>query len=177
MRLASSLLAAAAWLPLAASLAAGQPMTRRGSCRGGLASLVASAAADPRRQVDVDPRHAPLLSWLEKCGMELGPVSLGKSRIGDGYGAFATRDVAEGELLFSVPSSACSDHAASPRGPEASTPALGLSSRQRAGVQTWGYGRYSKKRTLVSTPCDLCLLHRWDLTRLSACCEGPTGAP
>ena len=93
------LLAAAAWLPLAASLVGGQPMTRRRSCRSGLASLVASAAADSR--------HAPLLSWLERCGMELGPVSLGKSRIGAGYGAFATRDVVEGELLFSVPESAC----------------------------------------------------------------------
>ena len=97
--LASLLLAAAAWLPLAASFATGPPMTRRRPRRSGLAALVACAAADPR--------HEPLLSWLEKCGSELGPVSLGKSRIGAGYGAFATRDVAEGELLFSVPSSAC----------------------------------------------------------------------
>ena len=93
--LASLLLAAAAWLPLAAPFATGPPMTRRRPRRSGVAALVACAAADPR--------HEPLLSWLEKCGSELGPVSLGKSRIGAGYGAFATRDVAEGELLFSVP--------------------------------------------------------------------------
>ena len=97
--LASLLLAAAAWLPLAASFATGPPMTRRRPRRSGVAALVACAAADPR--------HEPLLSWLERCGSELGPVSLGKSRIGAGYGAFATRGVAEGELLFSVPSSAC----------------------------------------------------------------------
>jgi len=54
-----------------------------------------------------DPRHKPLLEWLEGCGTELGPVALGKSRVGAGFGAYATRDVAEGELLFSVPSTAC----------------------------------------------------------------------
>ncbi len=63
------------------------------------ASLVARVAPDPR--------HTPLLSWLERCGAELGPVALSKSGVGAGYGAFATRDVSEGELLFSVPSSAC----------------------------------------------------------------------
>ena len=55
----------------------------------------------------VDVRHAPLLNWLESCGATLGPVTLGKSRCGAGYGAFASRAVEEGEMLFSVPSSAC----------------------------------------------------------------------
>jgi len=64
-------------------------------------SLAVSAAAA------TDPRHAPLLSWLERWGTELGPVTLGKSSVGAGYGAFASRDVTEGELLFSVPSTAC----------------------------------------------------------------------
>lgn len=55
----------------------------------------------------VDARHAPLLAWLERRGAALGPVRLGKSGVGAGYGAFATRAVAEGELLFAVPESAC----------------------------------------------------------------------
>ena len=54
-----------------------------------------------------DSRHAPLLSWLAREGAVVGPVALGKSSIGAGYGAFATEDVAEGAALFTVPSSAC----------------------------------------------------------------------
>jgi len=57
--------------------------------------------------VSADPRHAPLISWLERCGARLGPVALGKSTIGAGYGAFATRTVEEGEEIFSVPTAAC----------------------------------------------------------------------
>ena len=50
--------------------------------------------------VAADPRHGPLLSWMAQQGATLGPVVLGKSRCGAGYGAFASRDVAEGEELF-----------------------------------------------------------------------------
>ena len=57
--------------------------------------------------VAADPRHGPLLSWMAQQGATLGPVVLGKSRCGAGYGAFASRDVAEGELLASLPSAAC----------------------------------------------------------------------
>ena len=34
-----------------------------------------------------------------------------------------------------------------------------------------------KKRAILIPPCALCSLHRRDLTRWSACCEGPTGSP
>ena len=34
-----------------------------------------------------------------------------------------------------------------------------------------------KKRAILIPPCALCSLHRRDLTRWSACCEGPTGPP
>ena len=54
-----------------------------------------------------DPRHARFMSWLTSVGAQTDAISLGKSTCGDGYGAFVTRDVAEGELLFEVPSAAC----------------------------------------------------------------------
>ena len=54
-----------------------------------------------------DVRHGPLLSWLSQCGADLGPVTLGKSTVGAGYGAFTSEAVEEGTPLFSVPSSAC----------------------------------------------------------------------
>ena len=54
-----------------------------------------------------DPRHAPLFAWLERCGAQVGPVRLGKSSMGDGYGAFTTCAVEEGTELFRLPSEAC----------------------------------------------------------------------
>ena len=54
-----------------------------------------------------DPRHAPFLSWLNRCGAQIGPVSLGKSSSGAGYGAFATEAIEENEELFTIPSLAC----------------------------------------------------------------------
>ena len=54
-----------------------------------------------------DPRHAPLFAWLERCGAQVGPVRLGKSSMGDGYGAFTTCAVEEGAELFRLPSEAC----------------------------------------------------------------------
>jgi hypothetical protein len=55
----------------------------------------------------VDPRHAPFMSWLEKRGADIGPVELGKSALGDGYGVYATRALDEGETLFKIPSVIC----------------------------------------------------------------------
>ena len=69
-----------------------------------LASCLTPAMVPP---ATVDARHAPLMSWLTQCGATLGPVTLGKSRVGAGYGAFTTDAVDEGELLFSVPTAAC----------------------------------------------------------------------
>ena len=55
----------------------------------------------------IDPRHAPLTAWLERCGASVGPVKMGKSSLGAGYGAFVTADVEAGTELFTVPSRAC----------------------------------------------------------------------
>lgn len=55
----------------------------------------------------VDVRHAPLLSFMAAKGAEIGPIELAKSRIGDGYGAFVTENVEEGDVLFTIPKSAC----------------------------------------------------------------------
>ena len=72
-----------------------------------LALQFAGSVAPLSLAVAADPRHGPLLSWMQQQGATLGPVVLGKSRCGAGYGAFASRDVAEGELLASLPSAAC----------------------------------------------------------------------
>lgn len=65
------------------------------------------ARADIRAQATEDPRYAPFLAWFEDEGGQLGPVELGKSGVGLGSGVFATRDIEEGEELFSVPDDAC----------------------------------------------------------------------
>lgn len=67
-------------------------------------TLLAPAVA---MAVATDPRHAPLMSWLKQCGAEIGPVRLGKSASGAGYGAFVTEAVEEDDVIFSVPSTAC----------------------------------------------------------------------
>ena len=54
-----------------------------------------------------DSRHKPFMSWLDSCGADIGPIALGKSSLGDGYGAFSTRAIEEGEQLFKIPSAAC----------------------------------------------------------------------
>ena len=55
----------------------------------------------------VDVRHAPLLSYMAVRGAQIGPVELGKSVSGAGYGAFVTEDVEEDEVLFTIPKLAC----------------------------------------------------------------------
>ena len=70
------------------------------SLTGPLALALASTTA-------VDPRFSPLISWLEGRGANLGPITLGKSGMGDGAGAFVSRDVPENELLFEIPVDAC----------------------------------------------------------------------
>ena len=66
-------------------------------------AVIASAASFAA----VDRRHEPLLAWLRSRGTQVGPITLAKSVVGAGCGAFASRAVDEGELLFSVPSSSC----------------------------------------------------------------------
>jgi hypothetical protein len=70
-----------------------------------LFSILAHALAAPTAAMD--PRYAPLLSWLDSCGATIGPVRLGKSAVGAGAGAFATEALDENALLFSVPETAC----------------------------------------------------------------------
>ena len=69
-----------------------------------LASLASALSTAP---LVADYRHAPFLAWLERRGVEIGPICLDKSSCGDGFGAFTSREVEEGEQLFAVPAVAC----------------------------------------------------------------------
>lgn len=53
-----------------------------------------------------DPSHS-LLHWVRNQGGHVGPVSIGRSRLGGGNGCFLTRGVKQDEILFTVPVHAC----------------------------------------------------------------------
>ena len=53
-------------------------------------AVTASAAAS---FAAIDRRHEPLLAWLRSRGTQVGPITLAKSVVGAGCGAFASRAV------------------------------------------------------------------------------------
>jgi len=72
-----------------------------------ISALSPSAMVTTAAPKAADPRFARLFEWMTVNGADVGPVVLGKSSVGDGAGAFVTRDVAEDELLLSLPLSLC----------------------------------------------------------------------
>ena len=66
--------------------------------------LSANAAAS----IDIPPKYRELISWLESQNAEINEsVAIRESTRGGGYGAVALEDVAQDELLFTIPRKAC----------------------------------------------------------------------
>lgn len=107
----------AAWHPSSQILTSHHSIGR--AVPGGLASPVrASLAPSMVTETEVyedlaeqlraeDVRHKRLYDWLEEGGAELGPIYLAKSKLGYGFGGFASRDIDKGEVIFVVPTKAC----------------------------------------------------------------------
>ena len=107
----------------------------RGSRRGGLAAT----APGPDAAADVDEAAAALVAWATADGLRLSPkVAVGAPSPGAPRGLVATRDIAPGETVLTLPASCTAFDAAAARADETLGLGAGIAAYESAPASTRG---------------------------------------